>query len=304
MTAPIVIGLALRDDDAAPLALGVTFARLTGAPLALVSAYVHETGLPQPVPEIDALLLPATLAALEESAEALRDKHEVEVHALRGSPTRVLHELAERLGAGLIVVGSSHRGRLGRVLSGSVTAGVLHGAGCAVAVAPRGYTGAGSLARIAVAYDGSAESRDALSAAAVLAGLAGGKVHSYSVLEPIDRYALQAVPGFRLPDDYEESRRAPAERLVEQARAVVPEGALAEASVLVGRPAEVLVAVSADSDLLVSGSRGYGAVRSAALGSVSHALANEAACPILVMPHASGHDWKGLTGRHHAAGKS
>jgi hypothetical protein len=38
MTAPIVIGLALRDDDAAPLALGRTLARLSGAPLALVSA--------------------------------------------------------------------------------------------------------------------------------------------------------------------------------------------------------------------------------------------------------------------------
>ena len=38
MTAPIVIGLALRDDDAAPLALGRAIARLTGAPLALVTA--------------------------------------------------------------------------------------------------------------------------------------------------------------------------------------------------------------------------------------------------------------------------
>jgi nucleotide-binding universal stress UspA family protein len=305
MTAPIVIGLALRDDDAAPLTLGRAIARLTGAPLALVSAYVHDPGLPQPVPEIDAPMLKGTMAALEDVAESLRDEHAVEVHATRGSTTHVLHQVSERLGAGLIVVGSSHRGRLGRVLAGSVTAGVLHGSHCALAVAPRGYTGHAAFERIAVAYDGSDESRDALAAAAGLAAFAGGNVHSYTALEPIDRYALEAVPGLRLPDDYEQSRRARAERLTEQARAVVPEGALTEASVIVGRTAEALVAVSHDSDLLVCGSRGHGALRSMALGSVSRVLANEATCPILVMPRASRYgDWKALDGRHHAVGRN
>jgi len=74
MTAPIVVGLALRADDTAPLALGSALARLTGAPLALVSAYLHDPGLPQPVPELDAVPLNGAQAALEDHAESLRDR--------------------------------------------------------------------------------------------------------------------------------------------------------------------------------------------------------------------------------------
>ena len=46
MTSPIVVGIALRDDDSAPLALAHVLARLTGAPLALVTSYAY--GAPPP----------------------------------------------------------------------------------------------------------------------------------------------------------------------------------------------------------------------------------------------------------------
>jgi hypothetical protein len=39
MTDPIIVGVALRDDDHAPLTLGRELARFTGAPLALVHVY-------------------------------------------------------------------------------------------------------------------------------------------------------------------------------------------------------------------------------------------------------------------------
>jgi nucleotide-binding universal stress UspA family protein len=52
---------------------------------------------------------------------------------------RGLHELAERVGADLIVVGSSSRGLVGRVLQGDDTRASLNGASCAVAVAPTHY---------------------------------------------------------------------------------------------------------------------------------------------------------------------
>ena len=51
-----------------------------------------------------------------------------------------------------------------------------------------------------------------------------------------------------------------------------------------GRPGTRLAALSRDFDLLVCGSRGYGPMRSVALGAVSHTLVNEAACPVLVLP--------------------
>ena len=58
-----------------------------------------------------------------------------------GSPSvgRGLHELAEPAGADLLVIGSSRRGLLGRVLIGDDTRAALNGAPCAVAIAPAGY---------------------------------------------------------------------------------------------------------------------------------------------------------------------
>ena len=52
---------------------------------------------------------------------------------------RGLHELAERHGADLLVVGSHRDGLLGRVMLGDDTRDALNGAPCAVAVAPAGY---------------------------------------------------------------------------------------------------------------------------------------------------------------------
>jgi hypothetical protein len=49
MTEPIVVGVALRDDDAAPLAITRDLARFMGAPLALVRIDPRE---PPPSPSV------------------------------------------------------------------------------------------------------------------------------------------------------------------------------------------------------------------------------------------------------------
>lgn len=53
-----------------------------------------------------------------------------------GSPARALRLAAERHQAALIVVGSSHRGPVGRVAAGDVAVSTLHGSPCPVLVAP------------------------------------------------------------------------------------------------------------------------------------------------------------------------
>jgi nucleotide-binding universal stress UspA family protein len=62
---------------------------------------------------------------------------EVRTRALPGtSPARALTEEAEATGADLVVLGSTHHGPVGRIVLGSTAQRMLHGAPCAVAVAP------------------------------------------------------------------------------------------------------------------------------------------------------------------------
>jgi nucleotide-binding universal stress UspA family protein len=218
--------------------------------------------------------------------DALRNDYEVTMHVGRGSPARVLHEKAEELEAALLVVGSSHRGRLGRVLTGSTTSRLLNGATSAVAVAPRGYDDGHDFERIAVAYDGSPESREALDAAAALVLLGRGRatIQSYTVLEPFTWVSGIAGMGASAPVDFEPLRRARAEEIAAEVNFVVPEGMSVESEVVEGDAADVLADVSEQVDLLLCGSRGYGPLRSVVVGGVAHALVNRAACPVLVLP--------------------
>jgi nucleotide-binding universal stress UspA family protein len=56
------------------------------------------------------------------------------------------------------------------------------------------------------------------------------------------------------------------------------------AEVLRGRPADALLALSGDVDLLVIGSRRWGPATRVLLGSTGEALLHGAACPVLAVP--------------------
>ena len=101
------------------------------------------------------------------------------------SPAHTLRMAAEREGAELIVIGSSHLAGAERILAGDDTAATLHGApgAVAVAVAPRGFARMpGTLRRIGVGLDGSKKSSVALALACRLAHQTGARVRATTVV--------------------------------------------------------------------------------------------------------------------------
>ena len=123
--------------------------------------------------------------ALELLAKA---RHDAGINAeprCAGAPSvgRGLHLLAQDAGADLLVVGSSRRGLLGRVLLVDDTHAALNGAPCAVAIAPAGYADHPALMReIGVGYNGSPESEHAVKTARALASEGDAKLSAFEAV--------------------------------------------------------------------------------------------------------------------------
>jgi nucleotide-binding universal stress UspA family protein len=185
-----------------------------------------------------------------------------------------LHDVAESRGADLIVVGSCHRSAVGRVFAGDDARSVLHHAPCAVAVAPAGYAGRpGQTETIAVAYDGSEESKVALAHATLLAADLGAKLVVRNVVEP----RVYGGTGWAVAIEDPKSAAA-------AARARLGDLDEAEVDVIVGPVREELAALSEQVGVLVCGSRHRAAAKRVLLGSTSDYLARHSACPFLVTP--------------------
>jgi len=194
-----------------------------------------------------------------------------------------LHEIAVTEQADLIVIASTHRGPIGRVLPGSVGERVLDGAPCAVAIAPRGYgadrsDGRSKLRRIVVGYDGSRESVAALADAVAIAADLDATIVLVGVVEM--RFDLA---GFPRPANVDEIARI--ERTLARGRASLSPDIAVETAEVHGIASEVITALARDADLLAIGSRGsYGPVRRIFLGSVAAKVARMAPCPTVIVP--------------------
>ena len=269
-----------------PLRLGGRLARRLEAPVALITVFVHHPLLSGPETEAQ---VEARAAAQRDLLELGRTLDGVVVEdafvLASSSPARALHELSTTPTTALIVVGSTTRGAIRRVLPGSIAHELLSGAACPVAIAPHGYSEEDSrpLATVGVAFDGSAESHQALAGARRLARRAGATLRIITVVEPL---AFDAVPVSTIEPSISASR------LLEQELRGVHDTAAAESRELVevdgvvveGDPADVLLEHSRQLDLLVAGSRGYGPLGAVLLGSTTRKLMRGAACPLIVVP--------------------
>lgn len=208
------------------------------------------------------LVTPMTmLPAYGSEAHAARIVAEDAVHAaeeqlptarrkvIHGFPAHALLDEITRERSTLVAVGSHGQGRAAGILVGSTTTKLVHDAPCSLLVArtlrdvPR---------RIAVGVDGSQESAAAYRTACYLAERFDGDV------------TVIAAEGGKLLDV------AGVSLIVGDGFQVIPD-----------EPVPVLVAASADADLLVLGSRGLHGLKS--LGSVAERVAHRAECSTLIV---------------------
>jgi nucleotide-binding universal stress UspA family protein len=196
-----------------------------------------------------------------------------------GSPAGVMTDVAEDEAIDLIVLGSPHRGALGRALIGSVAESILHGAPCAALVAPRGYADVEHepFHRVAVAYDGTPEAKAALHAAEEVALRTNAAIRVLTVVAP--PVAVPGVGGY-VPVDPPEP-----DKILTEGVNSIDERLAADSRRLDGPPARTLAEACEDEvDLLLAGSRSYGPVMRVLLGSVSTQLIHLAPCPVMVVP--------------------
>jgi nucleotide-binding universal stress UspA family protein len=199
-----------------------------------------------------------------------------------GSPAHALHDLSVERGASLVSVGVTHHEHLGRLVHGSVGAKLLHGAPCPVAAVPADVA-VDEIRMIGVAYDGGPEARRALECAERLARTLGAGL----VLIGAYDLPIYAGPALATSWDVDPSMRDSFEQELHEAAARIA-GIDVDVWSLLGPAGPTIAEASADVDLLVTGSRGYGPVRSVLLGGTSRHLVDHARCPVLVVPRTAG----------------
>jgi nucleotide-binding universal stress UspA family protein len=132
-------------------------------------------------------------------------------------------------------------------------------------------------ARIVVGVDGSPTSIGALEWAVREARLRGATLElTHVTFVPHGLFDLDSLTEFG------QSEQSILDSALAKAKAMAPD--IRIVGHIADPPAAVtLVEISKDADLLVIGSRGFGALKEIALGSVSHDCARHAQCPLVIV---------------------
>lgn len=224
---------------------------------------------------------------LAEEAQLLERAGAAQTYLKEGPAVDTILDLAEELGAGLLVLGSRGLGPVKRLALGSVSEGVVHHAARPVLVM-RGGSGSWPPERVLVGDDGS----EAASEAGRLAANLGALFDAKAML-------LRSFP--RLPRTDVEGRRSDAREVDDELRRQERElwgrardieavlGTRPKARIAVGDPAARLLEAAeeepgAGRTLVAVGSRGLGPVGRARLGSASTKVLRAAEGPVLVYP--------------------
>lgn len=137
---------------------------------------------------------------------------------------------------------------------------------------------------ILVAIDGSEDADRALGHAIDLADCSHAKLTLFSAVPAPPAFAY-ATPGASALSDLDEKARAETDAIVRAALDRVPQEVSVTSVVKTepAKPALLKQIATGGHDLVVMGSRGRGAVRSALLGSVSHHVLHHSDVPVLIV---------------------
>ena len=217
----VVVGFEGNDESQDALRLGRELASVVGADLH-VAVVLPRGRIPFEAAIAGGQLSEQLDERLFEDATRLLDGTKFTPARLDGglsgrSAARALFEYAHEEDIDLIVVGSSHHGKVGRVFPGSVGESLLRGAPCAVAVAPRGFARQGRVGFgvIGVAYDGSDEAQLALAESERLVRSVEAQLRVITIVSTQTAFQMQgALAGELLEDIRDEFRRVLEKRAV------------------------------------------------------------------------------------------
>ncbi|MEP7333329.1 MAG: universal stress protein [Terracoccus sp.] len=249
------------------------------------------------LPQLDPSVENAAKSLVDEGAAragATLDASQIETQYWFGSPAAQLIDASRD--ADLVVVGSRGRGRILAGLLGSTSYAVAAHAHCPVVVV-RGPAGGepgevpmpprpGPAHDVVVGTDNSNAAARAVDAAVEVAEREGAALHIVCVAHPRSMEAWAYVETVKGGTEQTHALREHAEQSVLHAANRV--GALhpnvpVTTEVLYGDPGQSLADLGATAGLIVIGSRGRGGFTGMLLGSVSHRVIHDAACPVMVV---------------------
>jgi nucleotide-binding universal stress UspA family protein len=138
--------------------------------------------------------------------------------------------------------------------------------------------------RVLVATDGSPDAALATRAAADLAARAGAELHVVHGWQPLEA-GIAVYPGMPVVNFRAEYARDARALLDAEVARLAAAGVAPRAHLREGRPDDEVLAVGREigADLIVTGSRGRGAIARLVLGSVADGVVRGAPCPVLVV---------------------
>ncbi|PZR52680.1 universal stress protein [Xylanimonas oleitrophica] len=292
----VVVGVSGSAEAEAALDWALTEAASRQVPLTAVLAWTGPRGV-QPSEYQDELerRREDLLGLLDASCRRTSLGLDVSAQVVEGDPTDALLNAGED--ADLLVLGRRRRGRLGRLVLGSVSSEVVERAEVPVTVVRvdagagdddgQGGTDPGSPqegpARVVVGVDTSGPSVLALQHAAEVAARTGAVLDAVFAWQITTLAPLPGSWGYAPPlDEYEAFAAERLDEVIAEAGVDLPEDRLVR-NVVHRSPATALIEASAGAERVVVGARGLGGFDRLLLGSVSRQVLEYASAPVTVV---------------------